>query len=131
MEENNKLRIASSTGGFISAVVSVFLIFYLDIFIKLQVSWLLLIAITGLIGGVLLLIGSTSIDDDEDKRSRILVLLGTILLIGFDIVLILMQFDAAIVEYAPYHAEYGIIYYTGLVLAQLGLGCSIYATTNS
>ena len=129
MDSKSIRRLALLIGGLASTIISVFLLFYLDIVLRISVVWLMLIALTGLIGGVLVLVASASILDEDNVLSRILAIIGTLLIVALNVVLIGMYGDPLVVEYALYHKAFVVVYYIIMGLTLVNTVISIYGAT--
>ena len=128
MEVKHVSRTINLVSGLGVAALSVFLIFYLDILLHINVNLLLGISAFGLIGGALLALSSANIEDDENWKAPIMAIVGTILMLLYDVVLVFMFQDEMIMEFTKYNSYFAVIYYIILglsaVLTFIALYCS-------
>ena len=105
------------TAGIIELVVAIFLLFYLDITAKINVTWLFAIAATGLAGGILTVFGANSIEDEESVISKFLALLGSVLSFVLIVVLFGIKTDATLLETMLYNGSIEIVVWIAIAIA--------------
>ena len=128
MEVKHVRRTINLVSGLGVAALSVFLIFYLDILLHINVNWLLGISAFGLIGGALLALSSANIEDDENWKAPIMAIVGTILMLLYDVVLVFMFQDEMIMEFTKYNSYFAVIYYIILGLSAVLTFIALYGS---
>ena len=110
--------------GIVEMVIAVFLLFYLDIAAKANVTWLFAITATGLAGGILLAFGANGIEDDESVISKWLALLGSVLAFLLILVMFGIKMDDVVQEKMLYDKSIEIVLY---VSTALSVGSAIFS----